>query len=729
MKKRLSLLMVLMMVVSLLPMSAFAAPTSIKVSDAVDVTNTEADKEVPASVGYEFKNVPGVTTQLATQNLRLELTEGAEFNGSIAVNFDGLPNYTATITPVSGTLAIFETNAPLTFGAVTNPLLTFNFDVDYSGANAGKEVKLVVTDNSPTGANSDRVGSRSHTLAVVKDGDTSDLAIKVTNAEKFISFDGGELSQFEISNIPTDSKTLVVEVDKDIRFANTTAVIGTGGLTKDLNSRGQATGWGTNRIEIDLSGETVGTKSSIIIIPEFSDLGRKASVGNVYATVESYTMNPITSSDRPAKNNRAIIGKIVDFDLTMEVVEKGKKEIPNVWGGEDATVKVTLKGPKGSINDRTIDFKVDGANVLYGSGTQAKTTPALGGATLTFDGERKSTTGSDYLLYKDAEFSLVPSSTANLDEKTEVSFEITIRTSGSKDGVATITAMQRGLEVTADLAKVTPKFTVETEVTPVKKGEAKNTATIVITEAKAGLLARNESLLLTFSTRRDYTQITSKSITVEATNGMTLDSSTNAIKWVEGNDGKSVGLEIPITRSSAGEPAVITISGLNVAVDGSATDDTVKIISKLAGTRNGVAKVAETDYIKVVKEYDLESILSVFTIGQTTYTVNGEEKTAASAPYIKEGRTMLPIRAVAESLGLTVQWNQATKTASFTDANKVAAVTIGASVIYVNGTPMPLTVPAELTNDTTFVELRSLATAFGVQIDWDAAAKVATVSK
>ena len=90
---------------------------------------------------------------------------------------------------------------------------------------------------------------------------------------------------------------------------------------------------------------------------------------------------------------------------------------------------------------------------------------------------------------------------------------------------------------------------------------------------------------------------------------------------------------------------------------------------------------------------------------------------------------MLPIRAVAESLGLTVQWNGATKTASFTDASKVAAVTIGAKVMYVNGTPMPLSAAAELVNDTTFVELRSLATAFGVQIDWDAAAKTATVSK
>jgi hypothetical protein len=52
----------------------------------------------------------------------------------------------------------------------------------------------------------------------------------------------------------------------------------------------------------------------------------------------------------------------------------------------------------------------------------------------------------------------------------------------------------------------------------------------------------------------------------------------------------------------------------------------------------------------------------VFTIGSTTYTVNGESKTADVAPEIVDGRTMLPARYVAEAFGASVGWDQASQT-------------------------------------------------------------------
>jgi hypothetical protein len=45
-------------------------------------------------------------------------------------------------------------------------------------------------------------------------------------------------------------------------------------------------------------------------------------------------------------------------------------------------------------------------------------------------------------------------------------------------------------------------------------------------------------------------------------------------------------------------------------------------------------------------------------------TVNGEPREVDVAPYIKEGRTMLPARWVAEPLGATVEWNNDTKQAT-----------------------------------------------------------------
>ena len=43
---------------------------------------------------------------------------------------------------------------------------------------------------------------------------------------------------------------------------------------------------------------------------------------------------------------------------------------------------------------------------------------------------------------------------------------------------------------------------------------------------------------------------------------------------------------------------------------------------------------------------------AVFTIGQTSYTLNGQSVTMDVAPYIKDSRTFLPLRYVADALGV-----------------------------------------------------------------------------
>ena len=102
--------------------------------------------------------------------------------------------------------------------------------------------------------------------------------------------------------------------------------------------------------------------------------------------------------------------------------------------------------------------------------------------------------------------------------------------------------------------------------------------------------------------------------------------------------------------------------------------------------------------------------------------------TANEAPYIAgKGFTMLPVRALAESLGLRADWNSNTKTAIFSNGSKIASVTLGADTMHVNGTPIKLNAKAEIKNGSTFIELRSLASAFGVELQWDAATKTVTI--
>ena len=59
---------------------------------------------------------------------------------------------------------------------------------------------------------------------------------------------------------------------------------------------------------------------------------------------------------------------------------------------------------------------------------------------------------------------------------------------------------------------------------------------------------------------------------------------------------------------------------------------------------------------------------------------------------------------------------------------KVAIVKIGESFITVNGMKQTLNAPAEIKNGSTMIELRSLAKAFDVNLDWNAATKTVTVN-
>ena len=49
-------------------------------------------------------------------------------------------------------------------------------------------------------------------------------------------------------------------------------------------------------------------------------------------------------------------------------------------------------------------------------------------------------------------------------------------------------------------------------------------------------------------------------------------------------------------------------------------------------------------------------------IGSTTLTVNGQTQTMDQAPVIRDGRTYLPARYVAEAFGDNVSWDAASQT-------------------------------------------------------------------
>lgn len=72
-------------------------------------------------------------------------------------------------------------------------------------------------------------------------------------------------------------------------------------------------------------------------------------------------------------------------------------------------------------------------------------------------------------------------------------------------------------------------------------------------------------------------------------------------------------------------------------------------------------------------------------------------------PTIVDGRTLVPVRAIFESLGATVNWDASTKTATGLRGGTTVVVQIDNKTAYVNGRAQTLDVPAKIINGRTMV--------------------------
>ncbi|WP_041589442.1 copper amine oxidase N-terminal domain-containing protein [Thermoanaerobacterium thermosaccharolyticum] len=92
-----------------------------------------------------------------------------------------------------------------------------------------------------------------------------------------------------------------------------------------------------------------------------------------------------------------------------------------------------------------------------------------------------------------------------------------------------------------------------------------------------------------------------------------------------------------------------------------------------------------------------------------TIIINGQNVTFAQQPIIKNGTTLVPMRAFFEALGAKVDWDQSTKTAAGTRDNTTVQLTIGSKIGKVNGQNHALAVEAQIINDSTYIPLRFVA--------------------
>ncbi len=106
-----------------------------------------------------------------------------------------------------------------------------------------------------------------------------------------------------------------------------------------------------------------------------------------------------------------------------------------------------------------------------------------------------------------------------------------------------------------------------------------------------------------------------------------------------------------------------------------------------------------------------------------TVLFNGRKLYFDQVPVIEDGRTLVPVRAIFEELGATIDWNGDTQTVTAIKDDVTISLTINNLTATKNGEVITLDVPAKIIGGRTLVPVRFVSDCFGVGVDWNATGK------
>lgn len=108
-------------------------------------------------------------------------------------------------------------------------------------------------------------------------------------------------------------------------------------------------------------------------------------------------------------------------------------------------------------------------------------------------------------------------------------------------------------------------------------------------------------------------------------------------------------------------------------------------------------------------------------IGNPQMTVDGTIQpidAEGTVPVVVNDRTLVPVRAIIEAAGGTVEWNQDTQETTLQYEEDVIRLTIGSTTAYLNDEAQTLDVTPAIINDRTMLPIRFIAESFHFLVGW-----------
>lgn len=511
--------------------------------------------------------------------------------------------------------------------------------------------------------------------------------------------------------------------------------------------------------------------TGLLIVEDGADFGDEAS---------------ITVSGGGTSKQTVTVGTYEDYGVKMTAEDK---ELPVIYAGTKAsskydnqTLKVTIEETVANsfIDNRKMELTLpDGVEFVNDNGDPETEITSIDDITEDFkaynfkgnlndvkDAFTVDTDGGKITITsKDLPEGVFESSGSNKDRKRKFEFSVHVSAEADFTGDVVMTLSGPAVanqSVSATIATVKAPIEVRTTVNELKI-DYRNTeiADITLVEPEAGLWAKDDVIRLE-GERMSF----EGNAKAEVVNGdMKLAKlGGDYVDTEDSGDDKNGVLFIKVDSRSSKTPAEIKLSGLSLYMNRSlaAGDYKLKVfgdedneffMNNYNDNGDDFANSFETrkvtvmnDFVKVVtagRDKDDATFTTsivvpvgsdVITAGTREIKLSEMEGGACPPAYINnDGYTMLPVRAVTESLNniAAVRWDDATKTCTIGFGQRVFSMTVGSKVLNMNGVSTALNAAPEIRDGRVFLPLRDLGYALGLsesQISWDATTQTARLN-
>lgn len=123
------------------------------------------------------------------------------------------------------------------------------------------------------------------------------------------------------------------------------------------------------------------------------------------------------------------------------------------------------------------------------------------------------------------------------------------------------------------------------------------------------------------------------------------------------------------------------------------------------------------------------SIVPVYAENSITVNYEGSAIYFDTAPFLENGTTMVPMRAIAEKMGAEVIWSPSSKVATIKRGQDILEIPAGGTIANKNGQDILLDMPAKVVDGRVFVPLRFVGEQLGLNVVWDKETKTIALTE